>query len=146
MRYLTNSIIKSGIGCHITSRPVKILLYADDLVLLAPSWHAQQSLLNIYANAVAVLDMKFNACKSYTMIFKPYNRAKRVNFIFPSLTLDDSHLNAVSSFKYLGHIVSALTSDNDDILHHMSLLYARANMLIRKFGKGSRDIKLYMFV
>jgi len=37
MRYLTNSIIKSGIGCHITGRPVNILLYADDVVLLAPS-------------------------------------------------------------------------------------------------------------
>jgi len=77
-------------------------------------------------------------------MFEPYNRAKRVNFIFPSLTLDDSHLNAVSSFKYLGHIVSALTSDND-ILHQMSLLYARANMLIRKFGKCSRYIKIRLF-
>jgi len=64
--------------------------------------------------------MKFSAFKSYTVIFEPFNRAKPVNFIFPSLTLDDSHLNAVSSFKYQSHIVSALTSDNDDILHQMS--------------------------
>jgi len=58
-----------------------------------------------------------------------------------------SHLNAVFSFKYLGHIVSALTSDNDDILHQLSLLCVRANMLIRKFGrpKCSRDIKLCLF-
>lgn len=145
MRYLTNNVIKSGLGCHIAGRPVNILLYADDVVLLAPSWHAQQKLLNTCANAVADLDMKFNACKSYTMIFEPYNRAKRVNCVFPSLTLDASHLNVVSSFKYLGHIVSALTFDNDDILHQMSLLYARANVLIRKFSKCSHDIKLCLF-
>ena len=145
MRYLTNMVTKSGLGCHIAGLPVNILLYADDLVLLAPSWQAQQTLLNICANAVADLDMKFNTSKSYTMIFEPIKKTRRVNFVLPSLTLDACHLSVVSSFKYLGHFVSALTGDNDDILHQMNLLYARANVLIRKFSKCSRDIKLCLF-
>ena len=101
--------------------------------------------MNICANAVAELNMKFNTCKSYTMIFEPYNSAKRVKFVFPRFNLDSSHLNVVTSFKYLGHIVSTVTADNDDILHQMSLLYARANVLIRKFSRCSRDVKLCLF-
>ena len=145
MRYLTNIVIKSGLGCHIAGRPVNILLYADDLVLLAPSWHAQQKLLIICANAVADLYMKFNTCKSYTIIFEPYNRARRVNYVFPSFALEASKLSVVCSFKYLGHIISALNDDNDDILHQMSLLYARANVLICKFSKCSTEVKLSLF-
>ena len=145
MRHLTTIVVKSGIGCHIAGLPVNILLYADDLVLLAPSWLAQQKLLNICAVAVADLDMNFNTSKSYTMIFEPYNRARRINCVFPSLVLNASHLNTVCSFKYLGHILSASAADNDDIVHQMSLLYARANVLIRKFSKCSRDVKLCLF-
>ena len=145
MRYLTNIVVKSGIGCHIAGMPVNILLYADDLVLLAPSWLAQQKLLNLCAAAVADLDMNFNTSKSYTMIFEPFNRTRRVTFVFPSLALNASHLSVVCSFKYLGHILSASTADNDDIVHQMSLLYARANVLIRKFSKCSRNVKLCLF-
>ena len=133
------------IGCHIADLPVNILLYADDLVLLAPSWLAQQKLLNLCAAAVADLDMNFNTSKSYTMIFEPFNRTRRVTFEFPSLALNASQLCVVSSFKYLGHILSASTADNDDIAHQMSLLYARANVLIRKFSKCSRNVKLCLF-
>ena len=145
MRYLTNMVVRSGIGCHIADLPVNILLYADDLVLLAPSWLAQQKLLNICAAAVADLDMNFNTSKSYTMIFEPFNRTRRVTFEFPSLALNASQLCVVSSFKYSGHILSASTADNDDIAHQMSLLYARANVLIRKFSKCSRNVKLCLF-
>ena len=91
------------------------------------------------------LDMNFNTSKSYTMIFEPFNRTRRVTFEFPSLALNASQLCVVSSFKYLGHILSASTADNDDIAHQMSLLYARANVLIRKFSKCSRNVKLCLF-
>ena len=47
--------------------PLLVLLYADDLVLLAPSWKAMQLLLNICVY-VTSLDMKFNASKSVSII------------------------------------------------------------------------------
>jgi len=38
-----------------------------------------------------------------------------------------------------------VNDDNQDIARQMSLLYARANMLIRKFSNCSRDVKLCLF-
>jgi len=41
MRCVTKDVIQTGLGCHIGRKPVCILLYADDIVILAPSWYAQ---------------------------------------------------------------------------------------------------------
>ena len=69
MRSITNNVVHSGLGCHLGGISVCILLYADDLVILAPTWIAQQKLLNLCNESVVGLDMKFNTTKSVTMIF-----------------------------------------------------------------------------
>ena len=124
---------------------VCILLYADDLVILAPTWFAQQKLLNLCNAAVIGLDMKFNTSKSVTMIFVPHKITSRVSYFFPNFMLNGCVLNVVSSYKYLGHVISPVSDDNLDIARQMSLLYARTNVLIRKFGKCSRQVKLCLF-
>ena len=68
-----------------------VLLYADDLVLIAPSWHAQQKMLDLCATVVTNLQMKFNRAKSHTLIFLPYNGARRVSYSFPFLRLIHVH-------------------------------------------------------
>jgi hypothetical protein len=145
MRSITDSVVHSGLGCHIGGMSVCILLYADDLVILAPSWFAQQKLLNLCNESVASLDMKFNATKSVTMIFLPYKITSRVSYSFPNLMLNGCALNIVDSYKYLGHVISPVSDDNLDIARQMRLLYARTNVLIRKFGKCSQDVKLCLF-
>jgi len=47
MRGITKGVTSCGTGCHIGGTPACILMYADDLVLLAPSWRAQQKLINV---------------------------------------------------------------------------------------------------
>jgi len=51
----------------------------------------------------------------------------------------------INSYKYLGHVLSCVTDDNTDILRQMSLLYARTNVLLRKFNKCSLAVKLCLF-
>ena len=53
MRCVTKDVIQAGIGCHIGNKPVCILL--DDIVILAPSWCAQQCLLNVCADSITKL-------------------------------------------------------------------------------------------
>ena len=43
MRDLISNVVDSGVGCKIADQILNILAYADDLVLLAPSWNAIQS-------------------------------------------------------------------------------------------------------
>jgi len=49
------------------------------------------------------------------------------------------------SYKYLGHIVNSSLSDDADIMKQTRSLYARANMIIRKFSSASLNTKLMLF-
>ena len=46
-----------------------VLAYADDLVLLAPSWKALQFLLNILEVEAASINMTCNTSKTVCMVF-----------------------------------------------------------------------------
>ena len=145
MRDVSNAVVKSGLGCHIGNMPCNILLYADDIVLISPSWHAQQALLNLCCESTSALFMKFNVAKSATVIFPPYKGSKRVTYMFPSFALDGCPIIVVDNCKYLGHFLSSKDDDDVDILHQNRLLYARTNLLIRKFGRCSKEVKLCLF-
>ena len=59
--------------------------------------------------------------------------------------LNGCSLDVVNSYRYLGHVISCVTDNNTDILRQMSLLYARTNVLIRKFSKCSQAVELCLF-
>jgi len=103
MRYVTKDVIQTGISCHIGNRRVHVcaLLYADDIVILAPSWCAQQCLLNVSADSITKLGMSLNVSKSVTMIYKPYvyRTARHVPYLFPDFTMEVGYY-----FKYCGQL------------------------------------------
>jgi len=47
IRDLIASIANSDVGCKLSGHFVNVLAYADDIVLIAPSWKALQQLLNV---------------------------------------------------------------------------------------------------
>jgi len=114
--------------CLIAGKPVNILMYADDFVFLAPSMYAEECLLSTCARAVTDLNMFLNTSKSYTMIVEPYQTSQRILCVFPSFTLISNQLKVFDDFKYLWHLISSKSGDNDDILHQMQLLFARTNV------------------
>jgi len=89
--------------------------------------------------------MSLNVSKSVTMIYKPYRTARHVPYSFPDFTLNGVILNTVNSCKNLGHIISATDDDKLYIVRQMGLLYARTNMLIRKYSKCDINVKLCLF-
>jgi len=52
-----------------------ILLYFFDIVLLAPSWHGLQQLLDIVMQQSGVINMSLNARKSVCIVFSPRDRS-----------------------------------------------------------------------
>jgi len=48
------------VGCNVGGLFVNVLAYADDIVLLAPSWNALQQLLIILEQHIADIDMECN--------------------------------------------------------------------------------------
>ena len=56
---VVDRVIESGLGCYLnmTCFSRRILLYADDIVLLAPSVHSLQLLLRTCEDELSCLDM-----------------------------------------------------------------------------------------
>jgi len=61
---VVDKVIESGLGCYLNITCFSILLYADDIVLLAPSVHSLQLLLHTCENKLSSLDMRLNNKKS----------------------------------------------------------------------------------
>jgi len=145
IRELINSVVKSKIGCYIAGVCVNLLAYADNIVLLSPSWHGLQKLLNVIEKAATAADMSFNTNKTVCMVANTYVKSKIVCTSFPQLSLANCKLPFISQFKYLGHIIENTFCDNNDINIEIKSLFVRANVLIRRFLYGSRQVKLRLF-
>ena len=94
-------MVQCAIGCN-----VNINAYADDIVLLTPSWTGLQHLINTFSQAAQSIDMQMMHCNVNQTVHMSYalqNRSKIVSHSFPDFTLDGMKLKFVSSFRYLGH-------------------------------------------
>ena len=79
---LSQQLNKVMVGCCMNGKVINHLYYADDLVLLSPSAHGMQKLLNECEKYASQYGMKFNENKSVVLNFKGYKfKAK------PSATL-----------------------------------------------------------
>jgi Reverse transcriptase (RNA-dependent DNA polymerase) len=145
IRQLLYAVSSSHIGCSIGGLAVNILAYADDIVLLAPSWCALQEMLVILEQYCMLLDLTPNAKKTVCMKFDPKDRSKLVAKQFPCFVLCGHMLKFVSEFRYLGHIVTEQQKDDSDIRREIRNMYIRTNILIRRFSRCSTRVKLRLF-
>ena len=98
-------------------------------------------LLDICSKFAVSHQAVFNVVKSQCLIVK----SKNVVLNCPSFQLCGTTLPYTDSYKYLGHIVNSSLSDDADIMKQTRSLYARANMIIRKFSSASWNTKLMLF-
>ena len=75
---------------------IKLLLYADDLVLVAKSTHGLQMHLYVLENFCKVVGMQVNISKTKIMIFS--NKRKRSQHTF----FEGNILEELNEYKYLG--------------------------------------------
>jgi len=109
------SVRNTGIECFIGDACMNILAHADDIVVLAPSWHALQSLLNVLHSQSILIDMRCNVNKTVCIMFKPKTQSSIIRAHFPPLRIGASSVQYVSNFKYLGHIIMDNLSDDGEI-------------------------------
>ena len=124
---------------------VNTLAYADDIVLMAPSWRALQSLLNCLNEEARDIGMSVNIAKTVCMIFSPCSRKYCFSSRFPEFCYNGHQLQFVNTFKHLGHVISDNQSDEPDIQREIRLLFVRANILRSRFSLCSQLVKLRLF-
>jgi hypothetical protein len=145
IRDLLAEIVNSGIGCDLGSKMLNILAYADDIVIMSPSWRGLQCLLDIVSAHICNIDMVANPNKSVCMVYVPKQRSKVVCDSFPLLRLGGAHLQYVNNFKYLGHQLVNDGNDDSDIKREIANLFIRTNILRRRFFNCSPAMKVILF-
>jgi hypothetical protein len=145
IRDLLLAVIRSGIGCCIAGTTVNLFAYADDIVLVAPSWRGLQSLLTIIERVAFDIGLNVNLKKTVCMIFNPTDKKKIISNSFPNFKLAGHDLAFVSQFRYLGHIIDQSMIDDKDIMREIKAMFTRANLLCRKFKRCSVEVKIKLF-
>ena len=83
---------KLNVGCNIAGTRIDLLAYADDTVLIAPSWRRLQTLLKVVEVAVDDIKMTFSTKKTVCMIFNPCNKRDIASDDFPAFVQADFEL------------------------------------------------------
>ena len=110
---LNHHLHATGVGCYVGGAWVNSLSYADDMVLLAPTVTALQTLLLEVCRAYAgPHDIVYNATKTVRMLVRPKQSQGEFS---TRVRLGNEELSIVEEFRYRGHIVTADCRDDKDI-------------------------------
>ena len=99
VRDMLACVASSCIGCNVGGMFINILAYADDVVLLAPSWRGLQQLLDIVGQQCEIIHMSLNTHKSVCMVFPLSDLSKVIMSSFSEFCANGKSLLYVSSFK-----------------------------------------------
>ena len=87
-------------------------------------------------------DVTYNSTKSNVIVF----RGKLLkNVHVPEFVINNTAIDRVYMYIYLGHCLNDELSDDDDMTRQRSKVYAQGNALIRKFDRCTENIKIALF-
>ncbi len=136
-------IIKAErIGCIFKFKCCSIFLYADDIILLAPTVYSLQRLVEICERELQNLDMTVNAKKSSCIRFGPRFDAPCKNLV----TADGHTISWVTSCRYLGVFFSASRQFTCLFDKNKIAFYKSFNAIFGKIGRHSSEEVLLSLV
>ena len=139
---LNHQLHATDAGCYIGGAWVNSLSYAGDMVLLAPTVTALQTLLEVCRAYAGPHGIVYNRAKTVCMLV----RSKQSHGRFSTrLRLGNDELCFVEQFRYLGHIMTADCRDDKDIKKQFRRQNAVDNTLIRKFSFVPIEPKIQLF-
>ena len=112
-------------GCAIGNLICNHLMYADDLVLFAPSARGLQSLIDVCVSYGEQYDIVYNAKKSNVMTVKSVPER---NLMYNDFKLGQKVLSSVANVKYLGHVLDENLNDKSDIERQRRYLHILREM------------------
>ena len=129
-------LVNLRIGCHIREVFLSVLLYADDMALVAPSLKGLQILLKACESYCIDWDICLNPKKSKNMAF-----GRKVDSLC-ELELDGNRLDWVNTWKYLGVNLQSRSSFNCSIDEKLKSFYKCLNAILRIDGHSNELVML----
>ena len=130
---------RSGLGCHYKNVSLCIFMYADDILLLAPSVNALQQMIYICENELELLDMVLNPKKTVCMRIGPRFNATCNNLC----TGSGVNLIWVEMFRYLGVFLVSSREFRCSYDEAKKSFYRAFNAIFGKVGRlATEDVVL----
>jgi len=139
---IVDKVKATGVGCYLNSVCISILLYADDIILTAPSVSTMQHLLDVCQQEIDYVDMSINAKKSFCIRIGP-----RFNVVCCRVVTRDNHeLAWCSSIRYLGRYITSATTFRSSVNHNKQATYRAFNAIFGKVGRAaSAEVMVQLF-
>ena len=128
-------------GCFIGHMFHGCIVYADDILLLAPSLHALCHMLNICSIFADDNNIRFNQAKSHCLHFCKFNTAIKQ---YP-VELQGTALTWTDHIAHLGHILCSSLDDSMDIDKRKRDFCSQANYFFTHFHHLSPALKSGLF-
>ena len=133
---VVTNVQNSNFGCHFGIFNMSIILYADDILLLAPSVFALCKLLHIVEQYLASIDMCLNTKKSVCMRIGPHYR----DYCEAVTSLSGDKLHFVDSIKYLGVTLQSGKKFKVATTDNKKSFYKTANTVFSRVGRCASEL------
>ena len=132
---------KSKVGCHMYGIFLAMILFADDLCLLAPTRQALNKMIQLCADYCKEFGLTFNASKSKILVFT--KSVIDLNNLCP-IFLNGKKVEYVDSIVYLGTTITsnkglAFSNAND-----LSKFYRASNSILRAVKQPSEEVLMQL--
>ena len=132
---------KCKVGCHLYKLYLAIIMFADDICLIAPSLSALQRLIDISSSYCHKMGLDFNPKKSKTVVF---SKSKMKAEDLKPITLNGATIEYVPSVKYLGVTVSNDRGFAFQAGNELRSFYRAANSILTVVQKPSEEVQLHL--
>jgi len=137
---VVNKIKNSRLGCYVRHECFSVLLYADDIVLLAPSVSALEKLLSVCETELRWMDINTN--KSSFFGVGPRYRVNCNNI----MNIDKAKLEWRDEIRYLGVYITSSSVYSCSFRHSKQAVYRSFNAIFGKVGRiASEEVVLELF-
>ena len=132
---------KCKIGCHLYKMYMAIIMFADDICLIAPTRSALQRLVDLSSSFCHKKGLNFNPKKSKILVF---SKTKVNTEDLKPISLNGCDVEYVSVIKYLG-----VTIANDRgfcflAKKELCSFYRAANSILTALHKPSEEVQLHL--
>ena len=121
-------------GCIYKGLSVSAIMYADDILLLAPSVQELQRMINICTGELEKLDLKVNPMKTIAMRI-----GCRFNSTCSNLTVVNKPIQWNTEAKYLGIYIQSGYNFKCNFSTTKSKFYRSANAILSQLGKNNNS-------
>jgi len=139
---VVRKVIDSKFACFVKGVCISILLYADDILLIAPSVTYLQRLLLVCEEELTWLEMSLNVKKSSCIRIGPRFNAKCCNIV----NTEGHELSWANEVRYLGIFIEAASSFKCSLDNAKRLFYRSFNSIFGRVGRvASSDVIIQLF-